>query len=42
MPDKSKSKTVVALLEILKENNFIYRTRVIIKKSEVNITRKLI
>jgi hypothetical protein len=40
MPDKSKPKTIVALLRMLKENDFIYRTRVIIKKNEVNIIRK--
>jgi hypothetical protein len=42
MSDKSKPKTIVTLLKILKENDFIYRTRVIIEESEVDITRKLI
>jgi hypothetical protein len=42
MPDKSKPKTIVALLRMLEENNFIYRTRVIMKKNEVDTTRKLI
>jgi hypothetical protein len=42
MPDKLKPKTIVTLLRMLEENNFIYRTRVIIEESEVDTTRKLI
>jgi hypothetical protein len=34
--NKLKSKTIVALLYILKDNNFIYRTRVNIKESIIN------
>jgi hypothetical protein len=32
IPDKSKSKTIIALLRMLEDNDFIYRTRVSIKK----------
>jgi hypothetical protein len=44
LSDKSKLKTVVALLRILKDNKFIYRTRVSIKKNKTNkpFSRKLI
>jgi hypothetical protein len=41
-PDKLKSKIIVALLKILKDNKFIYRTRVNINKNAADITRKLI
>jgi hypothetical protein len=41
-PDKLKSKTIVALLRILKDNKFIYRTRVNIDKDVAGTTRKLI
>jgi hypothetical protein len=44
IPDKSKPKTIVALLRMLKENSFIYRTRVNIKEDESGtfIGRKLV
>jgi hypothetical protein len=41
-PDKLKSKTIVALLRILKDNKFIYYTRVSINKNAAGITRKFI
>jgi hypothetical protein len=41
-PNKLKSIIIVALLRMLKGNEFIYRTRVSINKSEADITRKLI
>jgi hypothetical protein len=41
-PNKLKSKIIVALLRILKDNEFIYRTRVSVNKSKADITRKLI
>jgi hypothetical protein len=42
--NKSKPKTIITLLRMLKENIFIYRTRVNIKKDESNIFigRKLV
>jgi hypothetical protein len=40
--DKLKSKTIVTLLKMLKDNKFIYRTRVSVDKNAVDITRKLI
>jgi hypothetical protein len=40
--NKLKSKTIVALLKILKDNKFIYRTRVSINKNVAGIIRKLI
>jgi ribosomal protein S8 len=40
--NKLKSKTIVALLRMLKENNFIYRTRVSVDENAADITRKLI
>ena len=44
IPDKSKPKTIVALLRMLEDNGFIYRTRVNIEENESGITvaRKLI
>jgi hypothetical protein len=41
-PDKLKSKTIVALLRMLKDNKFIYYTRVSVDKNAAGITRKLI
>jgi hypothetical protein len=41
-PDKLKSKIIVALLRMLEDNEFVYRTRVSVDKSEAGITRKLI
>jgi hypothetical protein len=41
-PNKLKSKTIVALLKILKDNKFIYRTCVNIDKNAAGITYKLI
>jgi hypothetical protein len=41
-PDKLKPKTIVALLRMLEDNDFIYRTRVSVEESIVGITRKLI
>jgi hypothetical protein len=41
-PDKLKPKTIVALLRMLVDNEFIYRTRVSIKDSEAGTTRKLV
>jgi hypothetical protein len=40
--DKLKSKNIVTLLKMLKDNKFIYRTRVSVDKNAVDITRKLI
>jgi hypothetical protein len=44
IPDKSKPKTIITLLKMLRENSFIYRTRVNIKEDESNtfIDRKLV
>jgi len=41
-PDKSKPKTIVALLRMLEDNDFIYYTRVSVEESNTSITRKLI
>jgi hypothetical protein len=41
-PDKLKSKTIVALLKMLEDNEFIYRTRVSIDENAAGTTRKLI
>ena len=41
-PDKSKPKTIVVLLRMLEDNEFVYRTRVSVDESEAGITRKLI
>jgi hypothetical protein len=40
--NKLKLKIIVALLRILTDNEFIYRTRVNIKEGIAGITRKLI
>jgi hypothetical protein len=40
--DKLKSKTIVALLRMLKDNKFIYHTRVSIDKNAADTIRKLI
>jgi hypothetical protein len=42
--NKSKPKTIIALLRILKDNGFVYRTRVSVKKDKTNntISRKLL
>jgi hypothetical protein len=41
-PDKAKSKTIIVLLRMLEDNEFVYRTRVSIKESATGISRKLI
>ena len=43
-PDKSKPKTIVALLRMLEENEFHYRTRVSVEEDETGnpLTRKFI
>jgi len=41
-PDKLKLEIIVALLRILKDNEFVYRTRVSVNKSKADITRKII
>ena len=41
-PDKSNSKTIVALLKMLEDNEFVYRTRVYIEETDTDISRKLI
>jgi hypothetical protein len=40
--NKLKSKTIAALLRMLKDNKFIYRTRVGVEKNAAGIIRKLI
>jgi MULE transposase domain len=44
IPDKAKPKTIVALLRMLKDNGFVYRTRVSVKEDEygTSIARKLV
>jgi hypothetical protein len=34
LPDKSKPKIIIALLRIFKNNKFVYRTRVSVKKNK--------
>jgi hypothetical protein len=41
-PDKLKSKTIVAIFKMLKDNKFIYRIRVNVNKNVASIIRKLI
>jgi hypothetical protein len=42
--DKAKPKTIVALLRILEDNEFVYRTRVSVKenKYKISVARKLV
>jgi hypothetical protein len=40
--NKAKSKTIITLLRMLKDNELIYRTRVSIEKSVTGISRKFI
>jgi hypothetical protein len=44
IPDKSKPKTIVALLRMLEDNGFIYRTRFSVEDKETGtpISRKLV
>jgi hypothetical protein len=44
LSNKSKLKTIVALLRMLKDNKFIYRTRINIKKNKTDklLSSKLI
>jgi hypothetical protein len=44
VPDKSKSRTIDALLVMFEENNFVFRTRVSLEedKQGVPISKKLI
>jgi hypothetical protein len=44
LPDKSKPKTIVALLRMLEDNEFVYRTRVSTEEDETGkpLTRKLL
>jgi DNA-binding HxlR family transcriptional regulator len=44
IPDKAKPKTIVALLRMLEDNGFVYRTRVSVKEDEygTSIARKLV
>jgi hypothetical protein len=44
LSNKSKLKTIIALLRMFKDNKFIYHTRVNIKKNKTNkpFSRKLI